>query len=433
MKNDRGIPFSTGSLRYFALGLVFALLALSGPACSGSSDEQSTPVSLVMTKFSMWTGATKLRGANIWLTRVYGSIFEGQIGSVPVGPVYTQADFDQLAQMGANYVNISHPGLFSESSPYSLDTDAQASLDSLLSMIAEANMFAVICFRTGPGRSEFTFARDEVDTWFSASDLDESIWSVTEEQTAWVNMWIATAQRYKDNAVVVGYDLMVEPNSDEIVGGIDEPADFYPARANNLEDWNQLFAQIITGIRTVDSDTPILVGGMGYSAIEWLPYIVENIDSRTLYTIHQYAPFVYTHQASTGTNAYPGNYDTDWDSVPDDFNQTWLETLLETADVLDLTIAVNEFGVIRWVPDAAAFMVDSFSLFEARNWNHALWQWYPASYPGDATLDGEFNFMYGPTAGNYTDVIASDLITAITANWAKNILRPSIVTFSSSD
>jgi len=79
------------------------------------------------------------------------------MGPGPVGLPYIQEDFDRLAALGANYVNISHPGLFTETPPYTLDQDIQDNLDNLLNMIAEDDMFAVIAFRTGPGRSEFTF------------------------------------------------------------------------------------------------------------------------------------------------------------------------------------------------------------------------------------------------------------------------------------
>ncbi|MCP4711319.1 MAG: hypothetical protein GY869_22085, partial [Planctomycetes bacterium] len=106
---------------------------------------------VTISKYSMWTDTTKLRGANIWLTRPYTGQFNAQTLATSVGPIYTQTDFDQLAAMGANYVNISHPGLYSESSPYNVDTDAQDSLDALLAKIDIADMFAVICFRTGPG------------------------------------------------------------------------------------------------------------------------------------------------------------------------------------------------------------------------------------------------------------------------------------------
>ena len=39
--------------------------------------------------------------------------------------------------LGANYVNISHPGLFGEDPPYVLDEAVQDNLDRLLDMIAK--------------------------------------------------------------------------------------------------------------------------------------------------------------------------------------------------------------------------------------------------------------------------------------------------------
>jgi len=105
-----------------------------------------------------------LRGANIWQGRNLTEIYGDTLGTGAVGPPYTQTDFDNLAALGANYVNVSHPGLYAEKAPFTLDEQVQQNLDSLLTMIAQAKMFAVITFRTGPGRSEFTFVLEEDTT-----------------------------------------------------------------------------------------------------------------------------------------------------------------------------------------------------------------------------------------------------------------------------
>ena len=173
MKLNQKIFFAAGRSRCVAAGLIFVLLILAGPACTGTGDSQDIIVpadyKYLMNKLTLWRGSTRLRGANIWLTRGYGIIFQGLIGTVPFGPAYTQDDFDQLAAMGANYVNISHPGLYAESSPYELDTDAQASLDSLLSMIANADMFAVISFRPDPGAASLPFSGMRLATGSAAA------------------------------------------------------------------------------------------------------------------------------------------------------------------------------------------------------------------------------------------------------------------------
>jgi hypothetical protein len=160
-----------------------------------------------------------LRGANIWQARVYPDLDGLEFkGPGPVGPPFTQEDFDRLAGLGANYVNISHPGLFSETPPYTPDQNIEVNLDGLLGMIEQADMFAVITFRTGPGRSEFTMMSDDTGTWFDESYLNDSVWEDQATQDAWGEMWRYTAERYRDNPIVVGYDLMVEPNAEEVFG-----------------------------------------------------------------------------------------------------------------------------------------------------------------------------------------------------------------------
>ncbi|MFW6116063.1 MAG: hypothetical protein ACOC7Y_03260 [Chloroflexota bacterium] len=45
------------------------------------------------------------------------------------GAPYEQGDFDDVATLGANVVNISRPGLFAEALPYTVDLDVQTHLD----------------------------------------------------------------------------------------------------------------------------------------------------------------------------------------------------------------------------------------------------------------------------------------------------------------
>jgi len=103
--------------------------------------------------WTLWVGPTMLRGANIYQRYVYPEL-DGIdfMGSGPIGPPYTQEDFDALAALGANYVNLSCVGVFSRIAPYELDAAALVNLDHLLEMAGNAGLFAVISFRTGPGK-----------------------------------------------------------------------------------------------------------------------------------------------------------------------------------------------------------------------------------------------------------------------------------------
>ena len=400
---------------------------------SGPTPSPTLTPTPTVNKWALWTNGTRLRGANIYQRRVYPELDGTEfLGPGPVGPPYTQEDFDNLAALGANYVNVSHPGLFTENPPYVLDQAIQDNLDHLLTMIARAGMFAVISFRTGPGRSEFSVCcYEDAGDWYDESYLNDAVWQDQAAQDGWVAMWRYTAQRYRNNPIVVGYDLMVEPNANEVLTGEwMDPEEFYEQYGGTLADWNQLYPRITAAIRQVDTQTPILIGGMGYSGVEWLPYLQPTGDPRTVYTVHQYEPYLYTHQWwDTQDCTYPGTCDVDWDGEPEPFNRAWLDDLLSTVDDFVTThgvvVAANEFGVMRWEPGAAQFMDDEMDLFEQRGMNHALWVWDPSWEPWTEE-ENAFNFRYGPDPQNHEDV-ENDLMDVIVEHWGHNAIRPSSV------
>ncbi len=393
-------------------------------------NEGTMPVSAGYDKFALWQNDTQLRGVNIWQRLVVPSL-DGPdfLGSEHVGPPFVQEDFDRVAALGANYINISGPGLFTERPPYVLDEAVQAHLDNLLAMIAQADMFAVISFRTGPGRSDFTFYSDGMEESGHGSLLNDEIWREQAAQDAWVEMWRYTAQRYQNNPIVVGYDLMVEPNSAGVWFDIWEPDEFYPAYANTLYDWNQFYPRLVAAVREVDPNTPILIAASGYSGVRWLPYLEPVDDSRMVYIVHQYEPSDYIYQEPPGEYTYPGTMDLNWDGVPDTLNRDWLADLFVTVDDFttryNVPVAANEFGVVRWAPGAAAFMNDQMDLFEERGVNYAFWALNPA-WPPFAEND-DFDFLHGPDPENHAHVDTSDLIQVILNHWNQNTIRPSNV------
>ena len=406
------------------------------PADEGVPPETSPPSTAGahgFSKWGLWVGGPHLRGANIYQRRVYPEL-DGPtfMGPGPVGPPFVQEDFDHLAGMGANYVNISHPGLFGETPPYKLDRDIQENLDRLLEMIAHADMFAVISFRTGPGRSEFTFFWGEDDDWFDASYYDDHVWEDQAAQRAWGDMWRYTAERYREHPIVVGYDLMVEPNSNEVWFNEWDAETFYDEYGGTTYDWNPLARRISAAIRDVDPATPILVGGNAYSRVDWLPYLEPTGDAHTVYLVHQYAPSKYTHQEPWGAKShYPGEVDVDWDGADEGFDRAWLEKLLSIVETYaasrDVPLAANEFGLARWVPDGDAFMDDQMAIFESLGMNYALWEWSPSW--AECAENDAFNFRHGPDPENHQDVPGNELAEVIEKYWRQNVRRPSNTPF----
>lgn len=418
-----------------------AVLLIFAPACKvkedngqNGNDNGDNGDGTTTAKYDLWAGETKLRGANIYQRRVYpeldGNVF---MGPGPLGPPYKQRDFDNLAALGANYVNISHAGIYTEKPPYKLDNDVLQNLANLVNMIGKADMFAVISFRTGPGRSEFTFFWGEDGDWFDSSYYNDRVWKEKSARDAWAAMWKETANRFAENPYVVGFDLMVEPNSNDVWLDAWDPEEFYHDYGGTSYDWNKFFPSITGAIREVDQKTPILIGGMAYSMVEWLPYVVPTSDKKTVYMVHQYEPFVYTHQEPNGKNKYPGTFDADYDGEKEYVDKNWLKNLLTIVDNFkssyNVPVSCNEYGAVRWVKGVPTFMDDLMSLFEARNMNYALWMWSP-DYKPLTEENNAFNFRFGPDPGNTVDVPDNALLKVIKKYWEKNTARPSNITFA---
>ncbi|MBN2502717.1 MAG: cellulase family glycosylhydrolase [Anaerolineales bacterium] len=386
-----------------------------------STPEVSVGAGETTTKYDLWRSEqTLLRGANIWQALVIPDLDGPEFkGGGAVGPPITQADFDRLAALGANYVTISGPGIFTERAPYQVDAKVVALYDDLLQKAANADLFVTIAFRTGPGRSEYGLCCFEED--WARPYLNDRVWEDDAAKDAWVEMWRYAAERYRDNPIIVGYKLMVEPNDADILLDIWDAEEFYPQHAGSNYDWNVWYPKIVQGIRAVDVETPILVGGMSYSRVAWLPYLEPMDDPYIVYVIHQYAPAEYTQQEPGENISYP---DEIWGET---FNQAWLENLLSTVDDFaaetGAPVAVDEFGVVRWAPNAVQFMDDSMSLFEERGMNHSLWEW-SASYEPFVSEVNAFTFGFGPEVGN-TNNVPNGLMDVIVAHWSQNTIRPS--------
>jgi hypothetical protein len=428
--------------KFVNLGVLFILLAavllVFAPACKLKGDNGDNGgengADTKTTKYDLWLGETKLRGANIYQRRVYPELDGHEfMGPGPLGPPYIQEDFDNLAASGANYVNISHPGIYTEKPPYKLDNDVLQNITDLVNMIGKADMFAVISFRTGPGRSEFTFFWGEAGDWFDSSYYNDRVWKEKAARDAWAAMWKETAKTFAGNPYVVGYDLMVEPNSNDVWLDTWDAEEFYDNYGGSPYDWNAFFPRISTAIREVDRETPLLIGGMSYSMVDWLPYVVPTPDEKTVYMVHQYEPSVYTHQDPDGKNKYPGTFDADYDGEEEYVDKNWLQNLLTDVDDFksghNVPVSCNEFGGVRWVKGIHTFMDDLMSLFEVRNMNYALWMWSPL-YKPLAEGDNAFNFRFGPNPGSTVDVPGNALLKVIKKYWEKNSARPSNTTFT---
>ena len=389
-----------------------ALMVLVFPALAFA---ECTPAA-VHSKWDLWAKGTCLRGANLWQKVIVAALDGDELGPEVVGPTYDQANLNKLSATGANYANLSFPGLMNEKAPYAWREDVAQYLDRLIERARKADLYVVISFRTGPGRNEAGFGDDDA--------ADHSVWKDVAKQAAWAAMWKRTAQRYSNHRNVVGYDLMVEPNANDRLLQIWEPEEFFSKYKNSTYDWNQFARRILTEIRSVDKETPVIVGGMNYSSLDWLAALESFADPKVVYGVHNYEPNNFTHQSAKGTKTYPGVFSPDG-AGKTTVDKKWLSRKLSPISQFQSArrqpVVVNEFGSMRWEKGAEAYFRDTTDLFESMGVNHAVWLWETS-----LTISwNEFNFRLGPTASNQKEVSGSLLLQAIRGNWARNAVRPS--------
>jgi aryl-phospho-beta-D-glucosidase BglC (GH1 family) len=340
------------------LALLIGLLLSVAPAAAA--------VDCPADAYALWSAGIA-RGANVFQGRNPG----GATGGFGDGD-FTQADFDDLAAAGANYVQISHAGIFAETPPYALDPAAEANLDRIVAMASAADLYAVIAFRSGPGRNENAISNRD-------GTVRETIWTDQAAHDAWVAMLRHAAERYGPDPTVIGFSPMVEPNDYARRGFIDPPV-FYAQYAGTLEDVNRLHADVVAAVRQVDAETPILLEPDGYGNVSWLPYLTPIADAHVVYTAHDYTPFDYTHQQTAGAS-YPGTYDVEGQQklVNKAFLSGYLQTLQTYVDQHGVPVALTEFGVHRDAPKAAAYLADRIAIQDLLG-SWAVWLWQPAAF-----------------------------------------------------
>ncbi len=377
----------------------------------------------ITSKWDLWAHGTCLRGANIWQKIIERNKEGNYFGSTSVGPPYAQSDFDELSDLGANAVNISHPGLYTETPPYQWNDRASLNLDRLLARIEKADLFAVISFRTGPGRTEADFSPRD------SNDYTHFLWKDPEARKAWSAMWKKTARRYRNNPIVVGYQLMVEPNVNKALFQIWDPKLFYPKYQGSVFDWNTWVEEMVDAIRSEDENTPILACSLDSCSPEWLNSLKVNPNRKIVPLIHQYSPSAFTQMAEHNPAIkYPGNVDRNGDGEIEEFSETFITRTLEPIgtfqDATQLPVAVGEFGAARWAEGAEVFLEDQMNQFEKLGMNHFVWLW-ESSWP---LLDyDQFNLKHGTDPNQHARIDYNPLISTMHYYWLKNRIGPNLV------
>ena len=140
-------------------------------------------------------------------------------------------------------------------------------LDDVIKWCREENLYVLLDLHAAPGGQ----TGDNIDDSWSYPFLYES----EEAQQTTIELWKKLAARYKNEKIVIGYDLLNEP---------------IPHFYENKEDLNKLlepfYKKLTTAIRSIDKNHIIFLGGSQWNTnfkIFGAPF-----DKNLAYTFHKY-------------------------------------------------------------------------------------------------------------------------------------------------
>ena len=184
----------------------------------------------------------------------------------------TREDIRYIHQTGMNTIRIPfHYKLFTDEDymGLSLKQDGFQRIDSLVNWCRESKIYLILDMHDAPGGQ----TGDNID------DSNGYPWLMTSEesQLQFASIWKSIAAHYKDEPVILGYDLLNEPI-----------AHYF---SDDLKKLNAalepVYKKAVAAIREVDNNHIVLLGGAQWDS-NFKVFTDSKFDSKLMYTCHRY-------------------------------------------------------------------------------------------------------------------------------------------------
>ncbi|HZL10717.1 MAG TPA: glycoside hydrolase family 5 protein [Prolixibacteraceae bacterium] len=184
----------------------------------------------------------------------------------------TREDIRYIHQTGMNTIRIPfHYKLFTDEDYMGLSVaqDGFQRLDSLVSWCRESEIYLILDMHDAPGGQ-------------TGDNIDDSYgypWLMTSEasQNQFVEIWKKIADHYKDEPVILGYDLLNEPI-----------ATYFGEEEEKLNTaLEPLYKRAVAAIREVDQNHIVLLGGSQWNS-NFSIFTDSKFDDKLMYTCHRY-------------------------------------------------------------------------------------------------------------------------------------------------
>ena len=184
----------------------------------------------------------------------------------------TREDIRYIRKTGMNTIRMPfHYKLFTDEDYMGLSAsqDGFQRLDSLVSWCRESNIYLILDMHDAPGGQ-------------TGDNIDDSYgypWLMTSEasQQQFTEIWKKIAEHYKNEPVILGYDLLNEPI-----------ATYFPDEKEKLNSaLEPLYKRAVAAIREVDKDHIVLLGGAQWNG-NFRVFHDSKFDDKMMYTCHRY-------------------------------------------------------------------------------------------------------------------------------------------------
>ncbi len=183
----------------------------------------------------------------------------------------TRTDVEFIASTGANTIRLPfHYKLFTDEDYMGLTVaqDGFARVDSVVDWCRDNGLYLILDMHDAPGGQ----TGDNIDDSYGYPWLLES----EQSQQLFCDIWRKIADYYKDEPVILGYELINEPI-----------APYF----ENMEKLNArlepLHKRAVKAIREVDTNHIILIGGAQWNG-NFTPFHDATYDDKLMYTCHRY-------------------------------------------------------------------------------------------------------------------------------------------------
>lgn len=183
----------------------------------------------------------------------------------------TEDDIIFLKSAGANSLRVPfHYKLFTDEDYMGLtsDQDGFERLDKLIGWCREAGIYLILDMHDAPGGQ----TGDNIDDSYGYPWLFES----EKSQQLFIDIWVKIASYYRNEPIILGYDLMNEP-----IAPYFENMDELNARLEPL------YKRTVEAIRKVDPNHVILLGGAQWNS-NFKVFSDASFDENVMYTCHRY-------------------------------------------------------------------------------------------------------------------------------------------------